>query len=215
MTHYLESLNTLLISAEINKRGDENQFKLPVLPYEEQALEPCISQRTIQYHYGKHFATYINNLNAQIKGTPFENKLLEEIVAESDGGLFNNAAQSYNHAFYFESLRAPREDNAPTGKVAELINTSFGSFDQFKEAFALAATTQFGSGWAWLIIDEKFQLEVLKTGNADTPLKLGKKAILTIDVWEHAYYLDTQNARPQYISNYWKLIDWEKVNQRL
>ena len=215
MTHHLESLNTLLISAEINKRGDENQFKLPVLPYGEQALEPCISQRTIQYHYGKHFATYINNLNALIKGTPFENKSLEEIVAESDGGLFNNAAQSYNHAFYFESLRAPREGNAPTGKVAELINASFGSFEQFKEAFAQAATTQFGSGWAWLTVDEKFQLEVLKTGNADTPLKLGKKAILTIDVWEHAYYLDTQNARPQYISNYWKLIDWEKVNQRL
>lgn len=216
MKNDFQKTGALLISATINRRDGNRQFVLPALPYAENGLEPYISAQTIQYHYGKHFAAYLKNLNDLIKGTPFEDKLLEEIVATSEGGLFNNAAQSYNHAFYFESLRpAPQGDNLPTGKIKALIDTAFGSFDAFKTAFAQAGATQFGSGWAWLILNDAGQGEIVKTGNADTPLKQGKKPLLTVDVWEHAYYLDTQNARPKYLENYWHIIDWEKVNQRL
>lgn len=210
-----KNLGSLLISDEINTRDKDNQFMLPALPYRENALEPYISERTIQFHYGKHFATYIKNTNDLIKGSPFENMLLEEIVMQSADGLFNNAAQTYNHAFYFEALKAPQNENKPLGKIKEMIERSFSSFEQFKTAFAQAATTQFGSGWAWLVCGSDNALEIIKTGNAETPLKQGKKPLLTIDVWEHAYYLDTQNARPQYIENYWHIIDWDKVNKRL
>lgn len=215
MKQEIKELGGLLISDEINKRDNNNQFVLPQRPYAEDALEPYISKSTIEYHYGKHFATYIKNMNGQLAGTPFADMTLEEIVVNSEEGLFNNAAQSYNHAFYFEALRPGQANNAPTGKIKELIDASFGSFDAFKEKFAAAATSQFGSGWAWLVIDSDAKLDIIKTGNADTPLKHKKKALLTIDVWEHAYYLDTQNARPKYIENYWAVINWDKINQRL
>lgn len=215
-TEECKALDVLLSSETINKRGDDNKFILPPLPYEQNALEPYISEKTIQYHYGKHLATYITNMNNQIVDTEFENMCLEGIVIKSEGGIFNNAAQTYNHIFYFETFQPHQESNTtPTGKIKELIDQSFGSFDAFKEAFAKAATTLFGSGWAWLVSDENGKLEIVQTGNADTPLKHGKKPILTIDVWEHAYYLDTQNARPKYIENYWNIINWEVVNKRL
>ena len=215
-TEEYKELDVLVSSEVINTKGEDNKFKLPSLPYKENALEPYISEHTIQYHYEKHLATYIANLNNLIAGTEFEKMCLEGIVIKSEGGIFNNAAQTYNHIFYFETFQAHHAAQvAPTGKIKELIDKSFGSFDAFKEAFAKAATTLFGSGWAWLVADKSGKLEIVQTGNADTPLKHGKKPILTIDVWEHAYYLDTQNARPKYIENYWNIINWDVVNKRL
>lgn len=215
-TELAKELDVLISSPVMNKRGEDHKFQLPVLPYAENALEPYISARTIQYHYGKHLATYITNMNNLIAGTEYEHLSLEEIVLKAEGGLFNNAAQTYNHVFYFEAFQAHDAQKAlPSGKIAELINASFGSFDAFKEAFAKAATTLFGSGWAWLTINKDGKLEIEQTGNADTPLRHGKKPLLTIDVWEHAYYLDTQNARPKYIENFWNIINWDVVNQRL
>lgn len=215
-TEEFKELDVLISSNVINARGEDKKFKLPPLPYKENGLEPYISEKTIQFHYGKHMATYINNMNNLIAGTEFENMCLEGIVIKSEGGLFNNAAQSYNHAFYFEAFRPYDPAKVtPTGKIKELIDKSFGSFEAFKEAFAKAATTLFGSGWAWLILTKEGKLEIEQTGNADNPLKHNKKPILTIDVWEHAYYLDTQNARPKYIENFWNIIDWDLVNQRL
>ena len=215
-TEEFKELDVLISSNVINARGEDKKFKLPPLPYKENGLEPYISEKTIQFHYGKHMATYINNMNNLIAGTEYENMCLEGIVMKSEGGLFNNAAQSYNHAFYFEAFKP--YDSAkvvPTGKIKELIDKSFGSFEAFKEAFTKASTTLFGSGWAWVILTKEGKLEIEQTGNADNPLKRGKKPILTIDVWEHAYYLDTQNARPKYIENFWNIIDWNVVNQRL
>lgn len=215
-TELAKELDVLISSPVMNKRGEDHKFQLPVLPYAENALEPYISARTIQYHYGKHLATYITNMNNLIAGTEYEHLSLEEIVLKTEGGLFNNAAQTYNHVFYFEAFQAHDAQKAlPSGKIAELINASFGSFDAFKEAFAKAATTLFGSGWAWLTINKDGKLEIEQTGNADSPLRHGKKPLLTIDVWEHAYYLDTQNARPKYIENFWNIINWDVVNQRL
>ena len=211
-----KDLDVLMSSDIINKRGADNKFQLPTLPYKENALEPYISERTIQYHYGKHLATYITNMNNLIAGTEFEKMCLEGIVVKSEGGIFNNAAQTYNHIFYFETFQPHNvAKTTHTGKVKELIDKSFGSFDTFKEAFAKAATTLFGSGWGWLVVGKDGKLEIMQTSNADTPLKHGKKPILTIDVWEHAYYLDTQNARPKYIENYWNIINWDVVNKRL
>lgn len=215
-TELAKELDVLISSPVMNKRGEDHKFQLPALPYAENALEPYISARTIQYHYGKHLATYITNMNNLIAGTEYEHLSLEEIVLKAEGGLFNNAAQTYNHVFYFEAFQAHDAQKAlPSGKIAELINASFGSFDAFKEAFAKAATTLFGSGWAWLTINKDGKLEIEQTGNADTPLRHGKKPLLTIDVWEHAYYLDTQNARPKYIENFWNIVNWDVVNQRL
>ena len=155
-------------------------------------------------------------MNNLIAGTEFEKMCLEGIVIKSEGGIFNNAAQTYNHIFYFETFQPHNAAKvAPTGKIKELIDKSFGNFDAFKEAFAKAATTLFGSGWGWLVVDKDGKLEIMQTSNADTPLKHGKKPILTIDVWEHAYYLDTQIARPKYIENYCNIINWDVVNKRL
>ncbi len=188
-------------------------FKLPELPYADNALEPVISSRTIAFHYSKHHQTYVNNLNNLIEGTEFENKSLEEIVLESDGGVFNNAAQVWNHTFYWESLKAPQNDNKPTGAIAKAIEENFGSFDQFKEAFSKAAATLFGSGWAWLTVKDN-KLEIIQESNAGNPLKKGLTPLLTIDVWEHAYYLDYQNRRPDHINDFWSIVNWEKVEQR-
>ena len=210
------NLDVLLYSSTINKRDENNKFVLPALPYAENGLEPYISARTLQFHHGKHLATYINNLNGLIVGTEFENMCLEDIVRKSEGGIFNNAAQTYNHIFYFEALCPHNEKSeTPSGKIATRINESFGDFNAFKEAFAKAASTLFGSGWTWLVEDDSEKLVIEQSSNADTPLKHGKKPLLTIDVWEHAYYLDTQNSRPKYIENFWEIVNWNVVNQRL
>ena len=189
-------------------------FELPPLPYAQDALAPHISAETLEYHYGKHHQTYVTNLNKLVDGTEFENAALEDVILKSDGGLFNNSAQVWNHTFYWNSM-SPSGGGAPTGEVADAINSAFGSYDEFKAKFAEAATTQFGSGWAWLV-DSGSGLEIMKTSNADLPMKHSSKALLTIDVWEHAYYIDFRNARPNYISTFLdSLVNWDFVAQNL
>ncbi|MCB9401942.1 MAG: superoxide dismutase [Fe] [Microthrixaceae bacterium] len=189
-------------------------FELPPLPYAQDALAPHISPETLEYHYGKHHQTYVTNLNKLVEGTEFENAPLEDVILKSDGGLFNNSAQVWNHTFYWNSM-SPNGGGAPTGAAADAINGAFGSYDDFKAKFAEAATTQFGSGWAWLV-DNGSGLEIMKTSNADLPMKHGAKALLTIDVWEHAYYIDFRNARPNYISTFLdSLVNWDFVAQNL
>jgi Fe-Mn family superoxide dismutase len=189
-------------------------FELPPLPYAQDALAPHISAETLEYHYGKHHQTYVTNLNKLVEGTEFENASLEDVILKSDGGLFNNSAQVWNHTFYWNSM-SPSGGGAPSGEVAEAINSAFGSYDEFKAKFAEAATTQFGSGWAWLV-DSGSGLEIMKTSNADLPMKHGSKALLTIDVWEHAYYIDFRNARPNYISTFLdSLVNWDFVAQNM
>ena len=189
-------------------------FELPPLPYAQDALAPHISAETLEYHYGKHHQTYVTNLNKLVEGTEFENAALEDVILKSDGGLFNNSAQVWNHTFYWNSM-TPDGGGAPTGEVAAAINSAFGSYDSFVDKFKEAAATQFGSGWAWLV-DSGSGLEIMKTSNADLPMKHNAKAILTIDVWEHAYYIDFRNARPNYISTFIdSLINWDFVAQNL
>ncbi|MCY1012504.1 superoxide dismutase [Nannocystis pusilla] len=185
-------------------------FTLPELPYAKDALAPHISAETLDYHHGKHHAAYVNNLNKLLEGKPEASLSLEEIIQRSDGGVFNNAAQVWNHTFYWHSMR-PNGGGRPTGELAAAIDRDFGSYEKFREQFANAATTQFGSGWAWLVVDNG-KLAVTKTGNADLPLKHGQKALLTIDVWEHAYYIDFRNARPKYIDTFLDhLVNWDFV----
>ncbi len=190
-------------------------FDLPALPYAPDALEPHMSAETFSYHYSKHHQAYVTNLNKAIAGTDMEGKSLEEIIRSSDGGVFNNAAQVWNHTFFWHSMK-PGGGGAPTGAIAEKINADFGSYDAFKEAFAAAGATQFGSGWAWLVLANG-KLEVRKTPNAETPLtEAGVTPLLTMDVWEHAYYLDFQNARPGYISSFLdNLVNWDFANANL
>ena len=189
-------------------------IELPPLPYAEDALDPHISARTISFHYGKHHATYVANLNGLIEGTPNENKSLEQIIADAEpGGLFNNAAQVWNHTFYWNSMKA-QGGGKPTGRLLELVNRDFGSVDNLLQQLGEAAKTQFGSGWAWLV-DEGGKLKVTKTANADLPMKHNQKALLTCDVWEHAYYIDYRNARPKYIEEFWKLVNWDFVAKNL
>jgi len=181
------------------------EHKLPELPFARDALAPHISAETIEYHYGKHHAAYVTNLNKLIKGTAFAELPLEEIVKTASGGIFNNAAQDWNHTFYWNCL-------SPKGGGE--IKNAFGSFEQFKEKFTTAAATQFGSGWAWLVRNSDGSLAVESTGNAETPLHQGKKALMTCDVWEHAYYIDYRNARPTYLGAFWKLVNWDFVQQQ-
>jgi Fe-Mn family superoxide dismutase len=184
-------------------------FSLPPLPYDKGALAPHISAETLDFHYGKHHQAYVTNLNKLLEGKPEASKSLEEIILSSEGGVFNNAAQVWNHTFYWHSLK-PNGGGQPTGDLADAIKRDFGSVDEFAKKFTEAATTQFGSGWAWLVLGKDKKLAVTKTGNADLPLKHGEKALLTIDVWEHAYYIDYRNARPKYIETYLKsLINWD------
>jgi Fe-Mn family superoxide dismutase len=183
---------------------------LPPLPYEKNALEPVISAETIDFHYGKHHQAYVTNLNNLIAGTEFENMSLEDIIMKSSGGVFNNAAQVWNHTFYWSCL-SPNGGGAPTGALADAINAQFGSFDAFKEAFNKSAVTNFGSGWTWLVKNADGSLEIFNTSNAGTPMTSGKKALLTIDVWEHAYYIDYRNARPKYLETIWDKVNWEFV----
>jgi len=185
-------------------------FELPALPYAQDALASRgISAETLEYHYGKHHQTYVTTLNKLVEGTDHENSTLEEVILAADAGpLFNNSAQVWNHTFYWNSM-SPTGGGEPTGELADKINSAFGSLDGFKEKFAEAGTTQFGSGWAWLIEGDS-GLEITKTANADLPLKHGQKALLTMDVWEHAYYIDFRNARPNYIKNFLdNLINWD------
>jgi len=188
--------------------------ELPKLPYMLDALEPYISKRTLEYHYGKHHQAYVNNLNKLIPGTEFENKSLEDIIRKATGGVFNNGAQVWNHTFYWHCMK-PRGGGEPTGALAEVIQKNFGSFGDFKEKFSSAAATLFGSGWTWLIKKDNGSLEIVQESNAGNPLKNGATPLLTCDVWEHAYYLDKQNARPEYIADFWKLVDWNAVAGRL
>jgi Fe-Mn family superoxide dismutase len=181
---------------------------LPELPYAMDALQPHISRETLEFHYGKHHNTYVTKLNGLIAGTPHENASLEDIVRNSDGGVFNNAAQIWNHTFYWNSL-SPNGGGKPTGPLADAIDQSFGSFEQFKEAFTDKAVTLFGSGWAWLVRKPDGKLDIVQTSNADTPLTGDDTPLLTCDVWEHAYYIDYRNARPGYLAAWWELVNWD------
>lgn len=188
-------------------------FELPKLNYDLDKLAPVISKLTLEFHYGKHHQAYVNNLNNLIVGTKFENASLETIVKESDGGIFNNAAQIWNHTFYFNSF-SPNGGGEPKGTLAEAIVRDFGSFAEFKEKFTKASVTLFGSGWAWLVKKADGKLEIVQEPNAGCPLKSGLTPILTCDVWEHAYYLDYQNRRPDYVAAFWNIIDWNVVGAR-
>lgn len=188
-------------------------FTLPSLPYAIDALEPFISAKTLEFHHGKHHQAYVNNLNNLVPGTEFENSDLETIIKKSEGGIFNNGAQVYNHTFYFEQFsKTPAIE--PSGALKVAIDAAFGSLEAFKEAFNKAATTLFGSGWAWLVKDGSGKLSIVQTSNAGCPLRDGLTPLLTCDVWEHAYYLDKQNLRPSYIADFWKVLDWKLVESR-
>jgi superoxide dismutase, Fe-Mn family len=189
------------------------KFELPKLTYEMDGLEPFISKKTLEFHYGKHHQTYVTNLNNLISETKFENSELETIIKEAEGPLFNNAAQVWNHTFYFMSLRQDKE-TAPQGILAEAINKSFGTFADFKDAFTKASVSLFGSGWVWLVKNQNGSLEIIQENNAGNPLRKGLKPILNCDVWEHSYYLDYQNRRPEYINAFWNLIDWKEIEKR-
>lgn len=188
-------------------------FALPELPYAHDALAPVISEETIQYHYGKHHQAYVNNLNGLIPGTEFENADLDTIVKKSDGAIFNNAAQIWNHNFYFLSL-TPEKGTTPSAPLMKAIDAAFGSFDNFKTEFNKAAATLFGSGWAWLVKDADGRLSITKESNAGNPITRGLIPLLTFDVWEHAYYIDYRNRRPDYLAALWELVDWNAVSAR-
>lgn len=190
------------------------KFELTPLPFDIKALEPHISAETLEYHHGKHHAAYVNNLNNLIAGTDFENKSLEEIIRNSEGGIFNNAAQVFNHTFFWDCL-SPNGGGLPTGNALTEIEKYFGSFDEFKGKFSNAAATLFGSGWVWLVRKPTGELEIVQKSNAGTPLTDGNKPILTIDVWEHAYYIDYRNARPKFIEHFWELVNWQFVEKNL
>ena len=186
------------------------EFSLPELPFPRDALSPHISAETIDYHYGKHHQTYVTNLNNLVKGTPNENKSLEELIKSSTGGVFNNAAQVWNHTFYWHCLR-PNGGGEPSGKVLTAINAAFGNFQAFKEQFTQTALTTFGSGWAWLVQKPDGSVALVSTSNAGCPLTTGDRPLLTCDVWEHAYYVDYRNARVKYVEAFWNLVNWEFV----
>jgi superoxide dismutase, Fe-Mn family len=184
-------------------------FKLPELPWPRDSLQPHISKETIDYHYGKHHAAYVTNLNKLVPGTPYENMTLEEIIQKAKPGpIFNNAAQIWNHTFYWNSI-SPKGGGEPEGKLADAINESFGSFAKFKEKFTDAAVKLFGSGWTWLVRTEDGKLAIIPTSNALIPVQKGMKPLLTCDVWEHAYYIDYRNARPKYVEAFWKVVNWQ------
>ena len=189
-------------------------IELPALPYDRAALEPHISAETIDFHYGKHHQTYVTNLNKMIEGTEFESMDLEAIIRKSQGGMFNNAAQVWNHTFYWNCL-SPKGGGEPTGALAEAINKAFGSFAQFKEQFSQTAITTFGSGWGWLVQRPDGSLALVSTPNAATPLTGSDKPLLTCDVWEHAYYIDYRNARPKYVEAFWNLVNWDFVASQM
>lgn len=185
--------------------------ELPNLPYAQDALQPYISPETLEYHYGKHHQAYVTNLNNLIKGTEFETMSLEDIILKSTGGVFNNAAQVWNHTFYWNCL-SPNGGGAPTGTLADAINAKWGSFEAFKDVFSKAAIGTFGSGWGWLVKNAAGELEIISTSNAATPMTNGQTALMTCDVWEHAYYVDYRNARPKYVEAFWNLVNWNFIS---
>ncbi|PJJ99830.1 superoxide dismutase [Fe] [Lysobacteraceae bacterium NML03-0222] len=189
-------------------------IELPALPYDRTALEPHISGETIDFHYGKHHKAYVDNLNKMIEGTEFAALSLEEIIQKSQGGMFNNAAQVWNHTFYWNCL-SPNGGGEPTGKLLEAINAAFGDFAKFKEEFTKTAIGTFGSGWAWLVQRPDGSLALVSTSNAATPLTGDDKPLLTCDVWEHAYYIDYRNARPTYLEHFWNLVNWDFVAKNM
>ena len=191
------------------------KFELIQLPYNADALAPVISAETIGFHYGKHLQAYVNNLNNLLPGSGFEGLSLEEIVTKSEGGIFNNAGQILNHNLYFTQFKAPVKDNVPTGKIADAINAQFGSFEAFKSEFEKKGATLFGSGWVWLSSDKDGKLVITQETNAGNPLTKGLNPLLTFDVWEHAYYIDFQNRRPDYLTSLWQIINWNEINNRL
>jgi superoxide dismutase, Fe-Mn family len=190
------------------------EHKLPDLPYPMDGLAPHISKETLEFHYGKHHQTYVTNLNNLIKGTEFENSSLEDIVKKSSAGVFNNAAQIWNHTFYWHSL-SPKGGGEPKGRLAEAINKKWGSFGAFKEAFNKSATGNFGSGWTWLVKKPDGSVDIVNTSNAATPLTTSDHALLTCDVWEHAYYIDYRNARAKYLDSFWNIANWEFAAKNL
>ena len=189
------------------------RFSLPELPYAQNALEPIITEKTISFHYGKHHLTYVNNLNGLVEGTEFADADLDTIVKKSDGPIFNNAAQIWNHNFYFLSL-TPNKGSQPSAALAKAIDAAFGSLDEFKKQFNQAAITVFGSGWAWLVKDAEGKLSIVKESNAGNPMTRGLAPLLTFDVWEHAYYIDYQNRRADYVAALWDLVNWDAVSAR-
>ncbi len=191
-------------------------YSMPQLPYANDALEPIISQETINYHYGKHLQTYVNNLNSLVPNTPYAGKTVEEIVITApDGAIFNNAGQILNHTLYFQQFTPAPTQLEPKGKLAEAIKRDFGNFENFKDQMTQAATTLFGSGWAWLAMDKDGNLSIIKEANGSNPLRQGMKPLLGFDVWEHAYYLDYQNRRTDHLANLWKIIDWQVIENRM
>ena len=191
------------------------KFELMALPYAQDALEPVISKETIAFHHGKHLAGYVNNLNGLLEGSPLAGLSLEEIVCKAEGGMLNNAGQILNHNLYFGQFCAPKAENKPVGKLTEAIERDFGSFQAFKEEFQKKGATLFGSGWVWLSADKDGKLVITQEPNAANPIQKGLKPLLTFDVWEHAYYLDYQNHRPDHLAALWQIIDWEVVESRL
>ena len=192
----------------------DGKFEMPLLPYGMADLAPVLSQETMLFHFGKHLQTYLNNLNASLPGSAFEGKSIEEIVMASEGGVFNNAGQFLNHSMYFLQFAAPKAGNAPSGKIAEAIARDFGSFEKFQEEFQAKGAGLFGSGWVWLSADAKGKLVITQEGNAQNPITKGLKPLLTFDVWEHAYYIDYRNRRPDYLKSLWSIVDWNEVNKR-
>jgi Fe-Mn family superoxide dismutase len=188
------------------------EHKLPPLPYALDALQPHMSKETLEYHYGKHHQAYVTNLNNLIKGTEFENASLEDIIRKSSGGLFNNSAQVWNHTFFWNCL-SPQGGGQPSGAVADAINKKWGSFDAFKEAFNKSAVGNFGSGWTWLVKKADGSVDIVNTSNAATPLTGADKPLLTVDVWEHAYYIDYRNRRPDFVGAFWNLVNWDFVTK--
>ena len=191
------------------------KFELMALPYADDALEPVISKDTVGFHHGKHLLAYVNNLNGLLEGDPLAGLPLEEIVVKGQGGILNNAGQILNHELYFGQFAAPKENNQPTGKIAEAITRDFGSFEAFKEEFQKKGATLFGSGWVWLSADKDGKLVITQETNAANPVQRGLKPLLTFDVWEHAYYLDYQNRRPDHLAALWQIVNWEVVESRL
>ena len=190
------------------------KFELMALPYAQDALEPVISKETIAFHHGKHLAGYVNNLNGLLEGSPLAELPLEEIVLKAEGGMLNNAGQIPNHNLYFGQLASPKSDNRPIGRLAEAISQQFGSFEAFKEEFQKKGTTLFGSGWVWLSADKDGKLVITQETNAANPVQKGLKPLLTFDVWEHAYYLDYQNRRPDHLAALWQIVNWEVIEER-
>lgn len=190
------------------------QHKLPDLPYATSALGPHMSRETLEFHHGKHHKAYVDKLNELVEGSRHERQTVEELIMSTEGALFNNAAQHWNHSFFWKCL-APKKGGFPHGKIGDLISARWGNFEKFKEAFAEEAIANFGSGWTWLVQHKGGEIDIFNTSNADTPMTAGFKALLTVDVWEHAYYIDYRNARQDYLANFWKLVNWDFVNARL